>query len=264
MSIATFIRQSGGAGGIARNRDIQPVHAGAIHQAFRQIRQPLFAATPRKRASLLPRMAVMLALAGMPLVASAAYKCMGPDGHYVYQDLRCSETATTAVQPAQAAAPAPAPAPAAPAAQTTSTAPAAQAGSTAPAAPATAATTAAAAPATVAAAKPEPYLGDDQDTADPDAAMADDGSDTTEYDDAGGDASQADDMDSAAAKASLGAIFARVALKGVIWLVLAGLVGYRATQRNRGFFKWAAMALILSPALIYLLLRLLGPADEMA
>ncbi len=65
-------------------------------------------------------------------------------------------------------------------------------------------------------------------------------------------------------EASLAGIFARLALKAAIWLALAAYVGYRATQRNRGFFKWSVLALVFSPALIYLILRVMGPADEMA
>lgn len=79
-----------------------------------------------------------------------------------------------------------------------------------------------------------------------------------------GDAQPAAYGDDAAAGVSLSAIFARLALKALFWLGLAGLVGYRATQRNRGFFKWSILALVFSPALIYLILRLMGPAEEAA
>jgi hypothetical protein len=164
-------------------------------------------------------------------------------------------------RPAANEAPAPQTAPAytAPAATPAPTPATTTAAAPAPAAPA------ATAPA-AAEAKPEPYLGDDQNAADPNAA-ADGESDATADDSAGnpaGDDAQADAADSAAARAALGPIFARLALRAMIWLALAGLVGYRATQRNRGFFKWSIMALVFSPALIYLILRLMGPADEMA
>ncbi|HKB60359.1 MAG TPA: hypothetical protein VKC56_09995 [Gallionellaceae bacterium] len=280
MSIAVSVRHCGGSAGIART-GILPAPSGAFIQASASVFAP-----PRwKRLSRLLRAALLLVLAGLPLAASAAYKCADANGHFTYQDVPCDAAANEApaVQPAAqpepapvAAAPAPAPvattpapAPVAPAPVATTPAPAPVAAAPATTAPA-AATAAPAATSPLiaggpasAAPKPEPYLGGDEDAADPNADTADDGSDAA-ADDTGSANAQADAADEAAAKAALGPIFARLTLKAVIWLALAGLVGYRATQRNRGFFKWSIMALVFSPALIYFILRVIGPADEMA
>lgn len=239
MSSDTSIRQGGGAAGIARG--------------------------PRRRASLLLGAGFALALAGVAPAASAAYKCKGADGHYTYQDLPCAPAASAAPAPA----PEPAPAPATPAPTTTPT-PVTPAPAPVTATPAAAATTPPGAPTPAPVARaPEPYLGGDpNDPNDPDAQADDaDGNDGALADNAApGDAQAAayDGGDAAAAGVSLSAILARLALKALLWLGLAGLVGYRATQRNRGFFKWSILALVFSPALIYLILRLIGPAEEAA
>lgn len=256
MSIAASIRHCGGSAGFVRTQPILPASSGAFIQASASLFLP-----PRwRRVSLLLRTAFVLVLAGLPLAASAAYKCADANGHFTYQDVPCDAAANQAPAVQPAAEPAPAPVAAAPA--TAAPAPVPQ--TAAAPAPAVAA---AAAPATTAPAaagpKPEPYLGGDETAADPNADAADDGSDAA-ADDAAGDNAQQDAADEAAAKAALGPIFARLALKAVIWLALAGLVGYRATQRNRGFFKWSIMALVFSPALIYFILRVIGPAEELA
>ncbi len=98
-------------------------------------------------------------------------------------------------------------------------------------------------------------MGEDQGTGDDDAA-ADAEADGASTGDAGAnDASLPADV-------PVSAILAGLALKLAFWLGLAALVGYRATLRNRGFFKWSILALVFSPALIYLILRLMGPAEE--
>ena len=266
MSIAVSVRHCGGSAGIART-GILPAPSGAFIQASASVFAP-----PRwKRLSRLLRAALLLVLAGLPLAASAAYKCADANGHFTYQDVPCDAAANEApaVQPAAqpepapvAAAPAPAPVATTPAPAPVAAAPATTAPAAATAAPAATSPLIAGGPAS-AAPKPEPYLGGDEDAADPNADTADDGSDAA-ADDTGSANAQADAADEAAAKAALGPIFARLTLKAVIWLALAGLVGYRATQRNRGFFKWSIMALVFSPALIYFILRVIGPADEMA
>lgn len=274
MNTATPIRPEGGAARLVRDRHILPA-SGASSPTVACVRAP----NRHLRVSLL-RACLALALAGVPLAASAAYKCPAGNGHFTYQDLPCEQPAdeAPAADPAPAAAPSPtpavpvaaapapahaAPATATPAAAQAAAAPAPMQGAAAPARPAPALLNAAPA-ATSAAPQPKPYMGEDLDNADPDADTADDGSDAGD-DPADAGPAGADERDAeAAANISLSAIFARLALKAVIWLAVAGLVGYRATQRNRGFFKWAFLALVFSPLLVYIVLRVMGPAEESA